>query len=473
MDYVQQLPATSSKASTGTHAMASLIRFAKRGRHHSRWQRGEQLRSLFDCQYNETTNRMTTLDQRLYAWLHEADEQRFQRGFSDYFSVAYPAVMRRLARLSNWDPSDLEEIAQDALLRFFERAGHGRREAAAALAGALAHIRPPDLGPFNARQVQAWTGAVAEFRATTVTFRPPPADAGIDPSWKQVIHDLAAEIPQLQRRGWQLIDVVRIALNWPADSDSGPAESLAAAIEARTPQAVAAESTLPGTLSFVDDTSTVISLLPRLRVPSNSYLFEIATTIYFDACRSRGRQKRGGRLPGPAHATVDPAGDVSAHPLEQLLLEPEDGREDAVEVGETWGRQPDRVAPSGGDLSGVDEAQRYEDEQFMQRFYDHLRNPVDRAMAAYEAARTKGSGAAERLRLDSLTQKFSRSVAVMRALGEGYTQEQTAQRLGISRNQVKYVVELIQEALRRFSAISPDHVDVARQSTPGVASHVR
>jgi DNA-directed RNA polymerase specialized sigma24 family protein len=417
---------------------------------------------------------MTSLDQRLYAWLREADERRFQRAFSDYFSLAYPAVMRRLARLSNWDLSDLEEIAQDALLRFFDRAGQGRREAAAALAAALAHIRPPELGPFNARQVQAWTGAVAEFRTKTTTFRPPLADPGVDRSWKQVIHDLATEIPQLQRRGWQLIDVVRIALNWPAEADRVPAESLAAAIEARTDQAVAAESTLPGTLSFVDDTCTVISLLPRLRVPSNSYLFEIATTIYFDACRSRGRQKRGGRSPDSARAADRPVGeDVSVHPLEQLLLEPEDGCEDEVEVGEAWGQRPGRAAPCGGDPSGVDEAQRYEDEQFMQRFYDYLRDPVDRAMAAYEAALMKGSGAAERARLDSLTRKFSRSVAVLGALGEGYTQEETAQRLGISRNQVKYVVELIQEALQRFSANSPHHVDGARQSNPGAASHVR
>jgi FixJ family two-component response regulator len=179
-------------------------------------------------------------------------------------------------------------------------------------------------------------------------------------------------------------------------------------------------------------------------------------------------------LPDPAQAANDPGGeDLSAHPLEQLLREPDDDREDAVEVGETWNRQPDLVATSGGGVSGVDEAQRYEDEQFMERFYDYLREPVDRAMAAYEAARTKASGAAERRRLESLTQKFSRTVAVLSALGEGYTQEQTAQRLGISRNQVKYVVELIQEALARFSALAPRGVDVARQSTPGVDSHVR
>jgi DNA-directed RNA polymerase specialized sigma24 family protein len=284
----------------------------------------------------------------------------------------------------------------------------------------------------------------------------------------------------LQRRGWQLIDVVRLALNWPGDADLGLAESLAAAIEARTPQAVAAESTLPGTLSFVDDTSTVITVLPRLRVPTNGYLFEIATTIYFDACRSRGRLKRGGRLPDPAnaahsaHSAHDTAGeDLSAHPLEQLLRESDDDGDDAVEAAETWGRRRDHLAPAGENLSGVDEAQRYEDEEFMQRFYDYLREPLDRAMAAYEDARTKGNGPAERRRLDSLTQKFSRTVAVLSALGEGYTQEQTAQRLGISRNQVKYVVELVQEALARFSALSPRGVDVARQSTPGVDSHVR
>jgi hypothetical protein len=65
---------------------------------------------------------MTTLNHRLYAWLLESDERRFEFAFKAYFDVAYPSVMRRLARLSRWDPVHLEELAQDALLRFSDDA---------------------------------------------------------------------------------------------------------------------------------------------------------------------------------------------------------------------------------------------------------------------------------------------------------------------------------------------------------------
>ena len=94
---------------------------------------------------------MTTLDHRLYAWLRESDEQRFQLAFNAYYSLAFPAVIRRIARQSRWDLSSLEEIAQDALLKFFERAGRGRREASNTVKNALALINPPNIGGFHKR----------------------------------------------------------------------------------------------------------------------------------------------------------------------------------------------------------------------------------------------------------------------------------------------------------------------------------
>src|SRR5262245_36836656 len=51
---------------------------------------------------NAAIKRMNALDQRLYAWLTEPDEPRFERAFNGYFSVAFPAVVRYLARLSHW-----------------------------------------------------------------------------------------------------------------------------------------------------------------------------------------------------------------------------------------------------------------------------------------------------------------------------------------------------------------------------------
>src|SRR5580700_1679282 len=73
------------------------------------------------------TPKITTLDRQLYAWLVESDERRFTLAFNVYFSVAFPAVVRFLARISRWDSARLEELAQDALLRFFDRVGRDRR----------------------------------------------------------------------------------------------------------------------------------------------------------------------------------------------------------------------------------------------------------------------------------------------------------------------------------------------------------
>jgi len=53
-----------------------------------------------------------------------------------------------------------------------------------------------------------------------------------------------------------------------------------------------------------------------------------------------------------------------------------------------------------------------------------------------------------------LTRKLQRITAVLGLMGEGYTQAQIAAQLDLSRNQVKYVVELVQEAYERFAAHS-------------------
>jgi hypothetical protein len=136
--------------------------------------------------------RMTTLDHQLYAWLAEADERRFERAFSTYFSIAFPAVIRHLARVSRWDVAQLEELAQDALLRFFEKAGRGRRESSEAIRMALDRIRPLNLGPFHDRQASIWTKGVASFREEVMGFRLGPIDESTDPEWKAAIRALGA-----------------------------------------------------------------------------------------------------------------------------------------------------------------------------------------------------------------------------------------------------------------------------------------
>ena len=59
---------------------------------------------------------MTTLDDQLYTWLSETDDRRFTLAFNSYFLLAYPAVVRHLARFAPSDPALLEEIAQDLSL---------------------------------------------------------------------------------------------------------------------------------------------------------------------------------------------------------------------------------------------------------------------------------------------------------------------------------------------------------------------
>jgi hypothetical protein len=112
-----------------------------------------------------------------------------------------------------------------------------------------------------------------------------------------------------------------------------------------------------------------------------------------------------------------------------------------------------RFTPSS-DGAASDPIRYLEDQQYFERFYAHLRASVDAAETAYDAARAHGGAMVERRRWDSLRRKFARSIAILAAIGEGYTQEQTAARLRLTRNQVKYVIETLQDAYARFAAQS-------------------
>jgi DNA-directed RNA polymerase specialized sigma24 family protein len=393
---------------------------------------------------------MTTLDHRLYAWLLEPDEQRFELAFNAYFSVAYPAVMRRMARLSRWDASQLEELAQDVLLKFFERVGRGRREASANVERALAVIRPLEMGPHHERQVNEWTSDASTYRAAAMGFRLPPLPHAGDAEWKVAIRSLSARIPPLQTRGWHLIDAVRLRIQCHLD-DEGPAgaQRLATEVIAKTVLGLAVERHLPGAVQFIECTFIVIGAIPRLQIPTNAYLFEIADTLYLDECRKRGRQKRGGR--GVSHGRTS-----ATHPLELFALESDsngDGDEFVNVDGDEFALIPVNTHYSATvDVPASDPARHYEGEEFLEKFCDYLRAPVDEATEAYDKARARGRAVTERQKLDSLNNKYSRAILVLSMLGEGYSQEQTAERLGLSRNQVKYTVELVQEAYTRFAA---------------------
>jgi DNA-directed RNA polymerase specialized sigma24 family protein len=412
----------------------------------------------------------TTLDHRLYAWLAEPHPQRFERAFSAYFAVAFPAVMRHLVRLSRWDPGQLEELAQDALLRFFEKVGKGRREASELVRTALQAIRPLNMGPFHERQVRSWAQDAESFRATAMSFKLAADEEEGNTDFKEPIRRLADRIAPLQARGSHLLDSVYVDLQWECassrqaetthtESEHRPARaidmiefaaSFAAAAAQDSPRVHAAEQLRPGVTRFVAGTATVLNTLPNLRVPTNGYLFEMTLTIYLDECKKRGRQKRGGS--GFLDAG-ERTGDVS-HPLEQLGTDFE-GPPDPPELdGEGPRPSATGLASDSSREPSVDPMRQFEDQEFFEKFHDFLRHPLDAATAEYERARLSGRATAELKKVESVSNKFARTVAVLTLMGEGYTQEQAAERLDLSRNQVKYIIELVQEAFERFSQTS-------------------
>ena len=432
------------------------------------------------------TPKITTLDRQLYAWLVESDERRFTHAFNVYFSVAFPAVVRFLARISRWNSAGLEELAQDALLRFFDRVGRDRRKASDTVAAELKLISPPNkMDSFHARQVNRWIEDVSAFRAAAMSFTLPQTDqAAEEAEWKSRIRALADKNLVIQRQGWCLLDSTLRELGWSADDESsnesaqegldrrafsdriidlvnddekaslavsdGVVDQAVGEMVAKTARAAVVEEHYPGASLFVKHTLNVVNMIPRLRVPTNGYLFDIATTVYLDECKKRGRLKRGGSGERRLDCRMPEDDDdcLPQHPVELATLDSTvafDGEECFDEAF------PNTMSNS----AAVSEPMlQYEHEEYFAKFYEYLHKPVSDAARAYENAPDIRRAEIERQKLKSLAAKFARVTAVLSMLGGGNTQEQTAEHLGISRNQVKYIVEVVQEAYERFAAVS-------------------
>lgn len=399
---------------------------------------------------------MTTLDMRLYAWLGEPDERRFALAFNAYYSLAYPALLRRLARLCRWDLGQLEEIAQDALLRFFQRAGR-RREASDSVSSHLAELRPVPLGELHARRVQGWSSDIQTFRSAVMSFRPPAAET--DVAWKGEVRTLGEAIPSFQHRGWMLLHEVRHGLANEGDAsifaelsgarvDSEWLEEhltefvTACSIEGEPAQVV--DRRLPGCRAFVGNVHKINLKLPWLRIPTNGLLFEIARSIYLDECRKRGRLKRGGSMSARSADTDSTAGE---DPLDALYDAPGLGSEVEDLLGGETVRGAADVPARGCEAVELDEETRLEQHDVLAKFYGYLRAPLDRALE--RCLREPASAASER-RVAKMTRKFDLMMEILTLIGEGYTQVDAAELLSLSRSQVKYVVESVQEAYAQF-----------------------
>jgi DNA-directed RNA polymerase specialized sigma24 family protein len=370
------------------------------------------------------TRTVTRLDEMLYAWLAEPDDRKFDRAFEKYHDEAFASLLRYLARCSSSLGLDFEQIAADALLRFFSRVGRERREASDLIGKALKQIQPLDLGSFHVREVRRWTAEVGSFRQTSMTFKVTRQEE--QRNWMTEIQALAEKIPPLQRQGGHVVESVRAAISPNCD----------------------------GAAPFVEFTVTIVESLPLLRVPTNGYLFDIAQSLYLDECRSRGRLKR--RRPD------------TWHPLTRINLDDEDSSGECSDQAAAAPMQmvfasdlADAAFDPESDLAGED---------FCEKFYAYLRRPLDLAEEAYRIAAENGPAKAERKRMDSLGGKLDRVIAILTMRIEGHTQEDIAQVLDLSRNQVKYIAELVQDAYEQFSAMCTR--SLVRPPAAGANSHV-
>lgn len=370
------------------------------------------------------TRSVTRLDEMLYAWLTEPDDRKFARAFEKYHGEAFAGLVRYLARCSSSPGLDFEQIAADALLRFFSRVGRERREASDLIGEALAKMHPLDLGAFHVREVRCWIAEVGSFRETSMTFKVTQQEERRN--WLAEIQALAEKIPPLQRRGGHVLESVRAALS-PARAGATP---------------------------FVEFTVTIVESLPLLRVPTNGYLFDIAQSLYLDECKARGRLKR--------------RGPDSWHPLSRIKL---DDEQSSNEYSDQVAATPMQMV-FASDLAdaAVDPEADLAGEDFCEKFYAYLRRPLDIAEEAYRIAAANGPAKAERKRMDSLGSKLDRVIGVLTMRIEGHTQEDIAQVLDLSRNQVKYVAELVQEAYEQFSALCTR--SLVRSAAAGANSHV-
>lgn len=401
------------------------------------------------------------LDALLYAWLSEPDERRAESRFAAYYRTAFPRLCR-LAHTWRVDIGQAEDLAQKSLIKFFKHLGTERRVADAHIRRSLAELRPLDWGALHVRLVQGWVTRVRVFREAAVGFRLPAVsgtqDRGpdrdeingrIEPLRYQALHLLhqvqqrmSPKLPFLEVRATtdatsvatfsadtndqldadSVADFVTQLLSWPAKDQDGPAYEVATGCV--------------GGIQFAEHSSTIYKKLPTLSIPSNGLLYTIAKRQFLDELRKR-RPESLEYLEDKAHGSISGV-------LDELDLDSGGPVDGATESGSQPGMET--LEPDSDD-SDLELDTRYS------AFLEHLRAPLTRAEDSWAAAVVKGgSGKAEHTRVVSLQRKFERLYAVLAALREDPqpTEDEIARRHGLTRNQVKYVIERIREEFNDF-----------------------
>jgi DNA-directed RNA polymerase specialized sigma24 family protein len=411
------------------------------------------------------------LDVLLYVWLSEEDEQRAQLKFGIYFRRAFSETCRFVRSLQA-PAAEAEDISQQALIKLFKHLGPRRRAADDEILAALAQLHPLAYGPLHVRLVQAWIRGVNGFRDAAIGFRVPDGVQKDSNAWREQRQEINARIDPLTRQGWHLVAEVRTRVEpallaclkrenstplqasrqEPVEDErvsfeeSGTQTSGAPQIndfvatligyaEGRDSAEVENAIGCTGAVGFVRRTGCVCRNLPALAIPSNGLLYTIAKRQFLDVLKSK-------RAESALRALEVADGD-----RDTLLDELDLNGSELAPVEAEGPPLAEQSAPDGREERDVES--RFED------FLEFLRAPLTRAEGALAEAERKGKASAQRARVDSLRAKFDRLMAVLQALRESPqpTEDEIARRLGLTRNQVKYVIERVRE---EFSHFFPD-----------------
>jgi DNA-directed RNA polymerase specialized sigma24 family protein len=413
------------------------------------------------------------LDVLLYAWLSEPEARRAELRFNDYFQAAFPAICRYVRALRS-DPATAQDIAQHALIKLFNHLGTTRRAADERMREAISALRPLDFGAAHVRGIDAWRRQVRSFRDAAIGFRVTGEPQGTRLAWQESRNEINGRIPPLVRQGTHFISDVRTRVE-PRLADLVSPESLIGSLPSSVaePQSsdehavecdregaidqgverflvrllryaqgrdwAASDTALgcAGVVGFLTHTSAVRACLPALAIPSNGLLYTIAKRHFLDRLRARKSQTA-----RTVHQLADGEPEGVLETLEMLDPQEANNCEEATHEAESR----THTARTESEVPQSEVEGRYRE------FLEFLRAPLTRAEGALAAAAAKGKAKAEQARVDSLRIKYERLMAVLAALREHPqpTEEDIARRHGLTRNQVKYVIERIREEFNYF-----------------------
>lgn len=345
------------------------------------------------------------LEWLLYAWLSEPDQRRAGERFNDYFRVAFPELCRYVRSLRT-DSASAEDIAQQTLLKLLTHLGASRRVAAEQVLVTLSEQLPLGLGQPHTRLVREWRQRVQAFSDAAVGFRVVLDGREGSASWKERRAEINGRIESLTRQGRLVIEEIT------RQCKEGP----------QNPEGDAAAR---GVQQFLQGAEQICANLPALLIPSNGLLYTIAKRQFIDSKRRH------------LHPVDSEVTGTSGSVLEDIDLPSDD----------TALPQLSPIAEAAG--SG---ARDLELERRYAAFLEFLRASLTRAEAAVAEAASRGKATAERARAQSLRAKYDRLVAVLIALRKHPqpTEQEIADRLGLTRNQVKYAIERIRSEFNYF-----------------------